>query len=280
MIFAKTVNAMRSLIGEWRKEGLTVGLVPTMGYLHEGHMSLINKAVEENDRVVVSIFVNPTQFGPGEDLESYPRDLERDVALCENAGTDIVFQPSVSEMYLDNFCTFVDVDVLTKGLCGKTRPTHSRGVCTVVSKLFNIVGPDRAYFGQKDAQQLAVIRRMVRDLNFNVQVVGCPIVREEDGLAKSSRNTYLNKEERAAAVVLHKGLTAAEELLESGEKDPEKIVKAVTDVIQQEPLAKIDYVELVNWDTLTPVYQVMGEVLVAVAVYIGKTRLIDNFILR
>lgn len=278
MNIAETVQEVREQVKAWRKEGLSVGLVPTMGYLHEGHKSLIDKAVEDNDRVVVSVFVNPIQFGPSEDLASYPRDLDRDAKLCEDAGADLVFHPADDEMYFDDFCTYVDMDDLTKGLCGKTRPTHFRGVCTVVSKLFHIVAPDRAYFGQKDAQQLAVIRRMVRDLNFDLEIIGCPIVREADGLAKSSRNTYLNEAERAAAVVLHKGLNAGEELLKSGERNAVKIINTVREVIEREPLAKIDYVELVDWNTLKPVDTVQAEVLVAVAVYIGKTRLIDNFI--
>lgn len=278
MKIAETVKEVREQVQAWKREGLSVGLVPTMGYLHEGHKSLIDKAVENNDRVVVSVFVNPIQFGPSEDLASYPRDLVRDAGICEDAGADLVFHPADEEMYFSDFCTYVDMDDLTKGLCGKTRPTHFRGVCTVVSKLFHIVAPDRAYFGQKDAQQLAVIRRMVRDLNFDLEIVGCPIVREADGLAKSSRNTYLNAEEREAAVVLHKGLCAGEELINSGESDAAKIIGAIREVIEREPLAKIDYVELVDWNTLKPVDTVQGEVLAAVAVYIGKTRLIDNFI--
>ena len=278
MKVAETVKEVREQVKAWRREGLSVGLVPTMGYLHEGHKSLIDKAVEENDRVVVSVFVNPIQFGPSEDLASYPRDLERDTKLCEEAGANLVFHPADEEMYFDDFCTYVDMDDLTKGLCGKTRPTHFRGVCTVVSKLFHIVAPDRAYFGQKDAQQLAVIRRMVRDLNFDLEIVGCPIVREADGLAKSSRNTYLSEEERKAAVILHKGLSEGEKMVKSGEKDVEKIVEAIRKIIESEPLAKIDYVEMVDWDTLKPIEQIAGEVLTAVAVYIGKTRLIDNFI--
>lgn len=278
MKIAETIQEVRNQVKEWRKEGLSVGLVPTMGYLHEGHKSLIDKAVEENDRVVVSVFVNPIQFGPSEDLASYPRDLERDAALCEQAGANLIFHPADGEMYFDDFCTFVDMDDLTKGLCGKTRPTHFRGVCTVVSKLFHIVAPDRAYFGQKDAQQLAVIRRMVRDLNFDLEIVGCPIVREEDGLAKSSRNTYLSEAERVAAVVLHKGLTEGQTLLRNGEKNAGKIIGKIREVIETEPLAKIDYVELVDWNTLKSIEEVNGPVLAAVAVYIGKTRLIDNFI--
>lgn len=197
-----TIAEVREQVRQWRREGLTIGLVPTMGYLHEGHKSLIVRAAAENDRVVVSDFVNPTQFGPTEDLESYPRDFDRDCKLCEEAGAALVFHPEPSEMYAPNACTYVNMDELTHELCGLTRPIHFRGVCTVVSKLFNIVTPDRAYFGQKDAQQLAVIRRMVRDLNFGIQIVGCPIIREEDGLAKSSRNTYLSAEERQAALCL------------------------------------------------------------------------------
>lgn len=278
MQIAETIKDVREQVKVWKREGLSVGLVPTMGYLHEGHKSLIDKAVEENDRVVVSVFVNPIQFGPSEDLASYPRDLERDGKICEEAGADLVFHPADGEMYFEDFCTFVDMDDLTKGLCGKSRPTHFRGVCTVVSKLFHIVAPDRAYFGQKDAQQLAVVRRMVRDLNFDLEIVGCSIVREADGLAKSSRNTYLNEEERKAAVILHRALSEGERLLQAGEKSAEKIVAAIRNTIEGEALARIDYVEVVDWDTLKPVDQIQGEVLAAVAVYIGKTRLIDNFI--
>lgn len=206
MQIIKTVEELRPIIQEWRSQGLSVGLVPTMGYLHAGHKSLIVKAVSENDRVVVSDFVNPTQFGANEDLSTYPRDLERDAAVCQEAGASLVFHPEPEEMYAPDSCTFVDMDSLTKGLCGKSRPTHFRGVCTVVCKLFHIVTPDRAYFGQKDAQQLAVIRRMVRDLNFGISIVGCPIVREADGLAMSSRNAYLGEEERKAALIDRKSV--------------------------------------------------------------------------
>lgn len=279
MQIVATVEEVRKQVKVWREEGLSVGLVPTMGYLHEGHKSLIDKAVEQNDRVVVSVFVNPIQFGPTEDLATYPRDLERDAALCEDAGASLIFHPEPENMYFDDFCTYIDMENLTKGLCGKTRPTHFRGVCTVVGKLFNIVQPDRAYFGQKDAQQLAVIRRMVRDLNFNLEIVGCPIIREEDGLAKSSRNTYLSPEERQAAVILHKGLTRGEELIRAGEKSAEVVKKAIQDIIESEPLAKIDYVEIVDFDNIQEKAVLDGSVLAAVAVYIGKTRLIDNFII-
>lgn len=279
MQIVATVEEVRKQVKSWREEGLTVGLVPTMGYLHEGHKSLIDKAVEQNDRVVVSVFVNPIQFGPTEDLATYPRDLERDAALCEKAGASLIFHPEPENMYFDDFCTYIDMENLTKGLCGKTRPTHFRGVCTVVGKLFNIVQPDRAYFGQKDAQQLAVIRRMVRDLNFNLEIVGCPIIREEDGLAKSSRNTYLSPEERKAAVILHKGLTKGEEMVRAGEKNAAVVKKAIRDIIESEPLAKIDYVEIVDFDNIQEKEVLDGSVLAAVAVYIGKTRLIDNFII-
>ena len=278
MQIVSTVEEVRKQVKKWREEGLSVGLVPTMGYLHEGHKSLIDKAVEQNDRVVVSVFVNPIQFGPNEDLATYPRDLERDAALCENAGANLIFHPEPENMYESDFCSFIDMDGLTKGLCGKTRPTHFRGVCTVVGKLFNIVEPDRAYFGQKDAQQLAVIRRMVRDLNFNLEVIGCPIIREDDGLAKSSRNTYLSKEERKAAVFLHIGLLRGEELVKAGEKSAATVKQAITEIIESEPLAKIDYVEIVNFDNIETIETIDGSILAAVAVYIGKTRLIDNFI--
>lgn len=272
-----TIEELRPIIKGWKREGLSVGLVPTMGYLHEGHKSLIVKAVAENDRVVVSDFVNPTQFGVNEDLGSYPRDIDRDAALCEAAGTDIIFYPQPEEMYFADKCTFVDMDKLTKGLCGKTRPVHFSGVCTVVSKLFNIVTPDKAYFGEKDAQQLAVIRRMVRDLNFDIEIVGCPIVREADGLAMSSRNTYLNEEERAAALILSKSLNVGRRMIEDGEKDAGKVREAILTNINTEPLAKADYVEIVDAENLEPVKAIDVPVLAAIAVYIGKTRLIDNF---
>lgn len=278
MKIIKTIEELRPIIKGWKREGLTVGLVPTMGYLHDGHKSLIVKAVAENDMVVVSDFVNPTQFGANEDLSSYPRDIERDAALCEGAGADIIFHPEPEEMYFPDKCTFVDMDKLTKGLCGKTRPVHFSGVCTVVSKLFNIVTPDRAYFGQKDAQQLAVIKRMVRDLNFDITIVGCPIVREADGLALSSRNTYLNKEERQAALILNKSLTLGKEMIEAGEKNAAKVREAIIKNMETEPLAKVDYVEIVDPENLEPVDTIDAPVLVATAVYIGKTRLIDNVV--
>lgn len=272
-----TVDETRAQVKEWRKQGLTVGLVPTMGYLHEGHQSLIKKAVEENDRVVVSVFVNPIQFAPNEDLETYPRDLEADTRLCDSTGADLIFHPTPEEMYPEGFSTHIQMDNLTKELCGKTRPTHFGGVCTVVGKLFNIVQPDKAYFGQKDAQQLAIIKRMVRDLNFDIEIVGCPIIREPDGLAKSSRNTYLNADERKAALILSKSIELGKQLVAEGERDAQTIIKAMTDKINTESLARIDYVNVVDALNIEPLDTLKGEVLVAIAVYIGKTRLIDNF---
>lgn len=276
MKIVNTVAEVREQVKEWRKQGLTVGLVPTMGYLHEGHKSLIDRAVADNDRAVVSVFVNPMQFGPSEDLESYPRDMDRDAALCEDAGASLIFHPEPSEMYHDDFSSFVDMSTLTGGLCGKTRPIHFRGVCTVVSKLFNIVTPDRAYFGQKDAQQLAIIRKMVQDLNFDIEIVGCPIIREEDGLAKSSRNTYLSDEERKAALCLSRSVKLGQEIIHAG-ISAEELLGKMRAVIEKEPLAKIDYVSMVDALTMQPVEKADHNVLVAMAVYIGKTRLIDNF---
>lgn len=278
MKIAETIQEVREQVKEWRKQGLSVGLVPTMGYLHEGHKSLMDCAVAENDRVVVSVFVNPMQFGPKEDLASYPRDFTRDSALCEETGVALVFHPQPEEMYHEGFSSFVDMNTLTGGLCGKTRPIHFRGVCTVVSKLFHIVMPDKAYFGQKDAQQLAVIRHMVSDLDFGIEIVGCPIIREKDGLAKSSRNTYLDEKERQAALILSKSLKEGKALVDAGETDAGKVRQVITEKLESEPLAKIDYVEVVDWNTLEPVDRIEGPVLAAIAVYIGKTRLIDNFI--
>ena len=278
MNIATTVEQAKQTVRQWKAEGLTVGLVPTMGYLHEGHESLIKRAVAECDRVMVSVFLNPIQFAPNEDLATYPRDFDADIVLIENAGADLVFYPEPSELYAPDACTFVNVEGITSELCGKTRPTHFRGVCTVVSKLMNISQADRAYFGQKDAQQLAVVRRMVRDLNMNVEVVGCPIVREEDGLAKSSRNTYLSPAEREAALVLSRAVREGQRLMKEGERDAKAILGAMRAIIEAEPLARIDYVEMVSWDGIKPVDVADSSVLVAMAVYIGKTRLIDNFI--
>ena len=274
-----TVKEVREQVKEWKKQGLSVGFVPTMGYLHEGHKSLMDAARKGNDKVVVSIFVNPMQVGPTEDLATYPRDLDHDAALCESAGVDLIFHPEAEEMYEKDFCSFVDMTGLTEGLCGKTRPIHFRGVCTVVNKLFNIVTPDHAYFGQKDGQQLAVIKRMVRDLNMDIEIVGCPIVREEDGLAKSSRNTYLSSEERKAALILSKTVALGKELAKT-EKDANKVVEAMKKNIETEPLAKIDYVEAVDALSMAPVEKLEGTCMLAMAVYIGKTRLIDNTLIN
>lgn len=272
-----TISEVRRVVKEWKSQGFSVGLVPTMGYLHEGHKSLIERAVKENDRVVVSDFVNPTQFGPKEDLATYPRNLKRDSQLCEQAGASLLFYPASEEMYAPDYTTFVTMEELSEELCGKSRPGHFRGVCTVVTKLFHIVSPDRAYFGEKDAQQLAIIRRMVRDLNFEIEIVGCPIIREEDGLAKSSRNTYLNAEERKAALVLSQALTLGKQQLAQGEKNTETLISTMTHWIEKEPLAKIDYIEIVDSTSMKPLKKVDCPALCAMAVYIGKTRLIDNF---
>ena len=280
MKIAPTVKEVREIVKTWRAEGLSVGLVPTMGFLHEGHGSLISRAVRDNDRVVVSVFVNPTQFGPNEDLEAYPRDMNHDSAFCEKLGADLIFHPEPSEMYDPDFTTYVNMEELSKTLCGKSRPIHFRGVCTVCTKLFNIVKPDRAYFGQKDAQQLAIIRRMVRDLNMDLEIVGCPIVREEDGLAKSSRNTYLSEKEREAALVLSRSIFLAEKMIEEGETSAANVKSAMTELIEKEPLAQIDYVEVVDGVSMQPVDQIKAPALIAIAVKIGKTRLIDNTIVE
>ena len=277
MKIVKTIAEVRQQVKEWKSQGLTVGLVPTMGYLHEGHASLIDASHRDNDRTVVSDFVNPMQFGPTEDLESYPRDIEHDAALAEAHGCDLIFHPEPEEMYHEGFSSFVDMTVLTQELCGLSRPVHFRGVCTVVSKLFNIVQPDRAYFGKKDAQQLAVIRHMVDDLNMDLEIIGCPIVRENDGLAKSSRNTYLNEAERKAALILSKSIRLGQDMVKKGEKDCSKIIEAMKSLITSEPLARIDYVKIVDCATMQQIPALDRPALCAIAVFIGKTRLIDNF---
>lgn len=280
MIRTYTVDETRKYIKEWKINGDTIGLVPTMGYLHEGHASLVKRAREENDRVVVSDFVNPTQFGPNEDLDSYPRDFEADCNICEEIGADLIFHPEPSEMYYDDATTYVNVRGVSEGLCGKSRPGHFRGVCTVVSKLFLIAAPDRAYFGRKDAQQLAVIKRMVRDLNFDIEIVGCPIIRENDGLAKSSRNSYLADDQRKAAVILSRALDEGRSMIETGEKDVRKVTSGILEVLGTEPLAEPEYVEIVRWDDLKKIDKIDGPVLAAIAVRIGRTRLIDNFLIE
>ncbi len=278
VIVARTPKEVKEIIRDWKKQGYSIGLVPTMGYLHEGHGSLIERAVKENDKVMVSVFVNPIQFGPNEDLETYPRDFDADLQMIEKLGADMVFHPEPSDMYAPDFSTTISVAGVSENLCGARRPGHFNGVCTVVTKLFNLSEADRAYFGQKDAQQLAVVRRMVRDLNANIEIIGCPIIREDDGLAKSSRNTYLNPDERKAATVLSKALRTGKQMIESGEKNAEVVKSKITEIISKEPLAKIDYVEITDWNSIEPVDIIDRSTLCAIAVYIGKTRLIDNFI--
>jgi pantoate--beta-alanine ligase len=273
----KTIEEARHQVKVWKKEGYSIALVPTMGSLHDGHVSLIKRAAKENEKVVVSIFVNPIQFGPNEDLASYPRDLTKDKILCEASGANLIFAPEASEMYHKEVPTNVSVQELAVGLCGAKRPGHFDGVCTVVSKLFNIIPADKAYFGEKDAQQLSIIKRMVRDLNFDIEIIGCPIVREEDGLAKSSRNAYLSPKERQAALILNKSLTKCKQALSTGEKSTELLKKIIIEQLKTETLAKIDYIDVVDAMSLTAIQFVTKPILVAIAVYIGKTRLIDNF---
>lgn len=272
----KKVKDLREVLKVYKKEGKTIGLVPTMGFLHKGHASLIKRAVSDNDIVVVSDFVNPIQFGPNEDLDAYPRDIEADSKLCESLGADFIFNPDPSEMYHDKKA-FVDIEGLSDNLCGARRPGHFRGVCTVCAKLFNIVGPDRAYFGQKDAQQLSIIKKMVGDLNIPVEIIACPIVREDDGLAMSSRNTYLTSEERKAALCLSKAIFAGEKMAKDGASVKEVLTK-MEEIISAEKHAKIDYISAVDLETIKDVDDFSKATLVALAVYIGKTRLIDNFI--
>ena len=276
MKIAETVAEVRQQVKAWRKEGLTVGLVPTMGYLHEGHQSLIAKACEQNDRVVVSVFVNPTQFGPNEDLESYPRDLEHDAALCESTGAALIFHPTPAEMYPKGFCSFVDMDVLTKGLCGLSRPVHFRGVCTVVSKLLHIVQPDRAYFGEKDFQQIAVIRAMVKQLNIPVTINACPIVREGDGLALSSRNTRLTPEQRQKAPLIARTLKESTTFVPG--KSVQEVIDYVVNTINSDPVMEVEYYEIVDGNTLESIknWSDTDYPVGCITVYCGEVRLIDN----
>ena len=272
----KKIDELKDVLKDFKSEGKSIGLVPTMGFLHKGHASLIKKAVSENDIVVVSDFVNPIQFGPNEDLEAYPRDINADSKLCEDLGADFIFNPEPSEMYHDKKA-FVDIEVLSDNLCGARRAGHFRGVCTVCTKLFNIVGPNRAYFGQKDAQQLAIIKKLVFDLNIPVEIVACPIVREDDGLAMSSRNTYLSTDERKAALCLSKAIFEGEKMANNGASVKE-VLEKMKEIISSEKLAKIDYISAVDLETIKDVDNFNKDTLVAIALYIGKTRLIDNFI--
>lgn len=278
MITVNTIAEVKTLISAQKKLGKTIGFVPTMGFLHEGHLSLMEAAKQMTNFVVVSIFVNPTQFGPNEDLASYPRDMERDQKLCASVGVDLIFAPSVNEMYPSGYSTYVNCEGdITTQLCGASRPTHFKGVTSVVAKLFNIVAPDKAFFGQKDAQQVAVIEKMVRDLDFSLEILPCPIIREEDGLAMSSRNTYLDENERKEALVLSQALTLAKHKIDQGERSAAHLKHIMMEKINQSPVATIDYVSIVDSKTLTPIEELNDDFLVALAVKIGKTRLIDNF---
>lgn len=278
----KVINSpqeMRRLVEEHRARGETVGLVPTMGFFHAGHISLMKAARAENDCVVVSLFVNPTQFAPGEDLADYPRDLARDVRMAEEVGVDYIFHPGVEDMYPQPYLTYVEVEGITEGLCGASRPGHFRGVATVVTKLFHIIPARRAYFGLKDAQQVRVIQKMVEDLNFDIDIVVCPTVREEDGLAMSSRNIYLDEKERKAATAIYRSLRLAEEMVRGGERKAAAVLSAVRGLLEREPLVRPEYVEAVDWRDLRPVAEMRGKVLVAVAARVGRARLIDNVLL-
>jgi len=277
MRITRTIPKTREQIKLWKKDGYSIGFVPTMGYLHEGHQSLMQRSVLENDKTVVSIFINPMQFDNPDDLKNYPVNPLADMELCDEAGVDLIFNPSADHIYEKDFFTYVDMNKVTDELCGKTRPGHFRGVCTVVNKLFNIVMPDTAYFGEKDAQQLIVIKKMVKDLNMDLEVVGCPTVRERDGLAKSSRNVHLNPQERKAATILSKAVFEGKRLILSGEKNTGKVVEAMKAVIHTEPLAKIDHVEIVDGNTIQKIDVCGGPVLGQAAIFIGKVRLIDNF---
>jgi len=276
----KTVESFLDLLDSLNKLKRPMGLVPTMGFLHEGHLSLVRKAKDECKSVVVSIFANPTQFAPDEDLENYPRDIERDLNLLSGVGTDIVWIPTVETMYPENFQTWVDVENITKVLEGQSRSTHFRGVTTIVSKLFNAVKPEKAYFGQKDAQQLVVIKQMVRDLNYPIEIVVCPIIRETDGLAMSSRNSYLNEKERQAALCLSHGLNLARNAYKNEKLEAEELKKIVVNQINQEPLVKLVYVSCADPDTLQELDGEVEYCLLSLAVIVGQTRLIDNLVLQ
>ncbi|WP_460059226.1 pantoate--beta-alanine ligase [Pseudolactococcus yaeyamensis] len=271
-----TISELKTQLVLWRHENQTIGLVPTMGFLHEGHQSLIRKAATDNDRVVVSIFVNPTQFAAGEDLDTYPRDLAQDQIKCLEAGADLIFAPHVSELYPSGFNTYVTTSGISDLLEGKSRPTHFRGVTTIVTKLFNLIQPNKAYFGQKDAQQVAVLQQMVRDLNQDIELVVCPIIREPDGLAKSSRNTYLSIDARQQAVILFQALTLAETLISNGELKTSNIIAALNTHIQTQSLTQIDYIKIVDPTTLQDIDIITTDILLLLAVYVDQTRLIDN----
>lgn len=280
MKLVDSISRMTTLVKMLKKEGKSIGFVPTMGYLHEGHISLVKAAKKHTDVVVMSIFVNPLQFGPEEDFEKYPRDIKRDEALAGDACVDVIFYPSVRDMYPEGYATYVNVESLTDQLCGASRPGHFRGVTTVVAKLFNIVKPDVAYFGQKDAQQVIVIKKMVRDLGMDIEIKAMPIIRETDGLAMSSRNLYLSEDERRSALVLNQSLEKALSLVEAGERNSENVTKAIKELIARKPLVRTDYISIVDMKDLKDVSDISGEVLVALAAFVGKTRLIDNIIIK
>jgi pantoate--beta-alanine ligase len=274
------IKEMQAVVRELRSQGKTIGFVPTMGYLHEGHLSLVRKSVQSTDATVVSIFVNPAQFGPREDFKDYPRDINRDIELLKREGVDYLFYPDSEEMYPPGFKTYVQVQDLQEKLCGRSRPGHFRGVCTVVLKLFNIVDPDMAFFGQKDAQQAIILRKVVKDLNLDVEIEVLPIVREGNGLALSSRNEYLNSKERKAALALHRSLLKAKRMIEGGERRAAVIIEKMEEIINKDTLAKIDYIEIVDLDEMNPVKMIKDKALLALAVFVGKTRLIDNMIIE
>lgn len=276
----KKIKEMQAYSDETRARGKIIGFVPTMGYLHEGHLSLVRAAKKDCDVVIVSIFVNPTQFGPNEDYNEYLRDFEHDSALLEKEKADILFYPSVDEMYPEEQLTLVKIDKIAEHLCGISRPTHFQGVATVVSKLFNIAKPRKAYFGQKDYQQCLVIKKMAKDLDFDIDIVTCPTVREKDGIAMSSRNKYLSHEERKSALSLNRSLVMAKKMIENGENDIEKIKRGIKEIIEKEKSAKIDYIEVLNSKNLEKIKKIKGNVIVALAVFIGKTRLIDNMLIE
>lgn len=280
MRIIEKIVAMKEVVNSLKLEARTIGLVPTMGFLHQGHLSLVRESLRQADQTVVSIFVNPTQFGPAEDYQQYPRDLERDARILEKEGVNFIFAPGVREMYPEGYKTYVQVEKLQDRLCGRSRPGHFRGVCTVVLKLFNIVKPDLAFFGQKDAQQAIILKKMVKDLDLDVKIKVLPIVRDKDGLALSSRNTYLDSSQRKAALSLSRSLKEAEKMIEKGERRPEKIIKKIKEIIKKEPMARLDYAEIVDLEELNPVPEIDQDVLIALAVFIGRVRLIDNTIIH
>ncbi len=280
MIVIRSIKKLSCYIKGQKKKTKTIGFVPTMGYLHEGHLSLVRRARKETDTVVMSIFVNPTQFSPHEDFKEYPRNLKRDIKLAESCGVDVIFYPSVKSMYPEGYLTYVNVEKITSVLCGRSRLGHFKGVCTVVTKLFNLVQPDIAYFGQKDFQQAVVIKRMVKDLNIPVKIRVCPIIREKDGLAMSSRNTYLNEREREDAKVIYKALCKAKEMILEGERNLKVVTGKMKNLILSKPTSKIDYIAIVDTENLNPLEEIKGKILVAIACWIGKTRLIDNLIIK